>query len=67
MQNELDSLEQKLAQLVKLTQRLRAENHQLRQDLAHSQSQNRQNQDKIDRVTTRLEKILAQLPEDQVW
>lgn len=66
MQNELDSLELKLTQLIKLAQRLRAENHQLRQDLAHSQSQNRQNQDKIERVSARLEKILAQLPEDHV-
>lgn len=66
MQNELDSLELKLTQLIKLAQRLRTENHQLRQDLAHSQSQNRQNQDKIERVSARLEKILAQLPEDHV-
>ena len=64
MHSELDSLDQKLTQLVRLTQQLRAENHQLRQDLANAQSHNRQNRDKIERTTARLESLLLQLPED---
>jgi cell division protein ZapB len=64
MHSELDSLDQKLAQLVRLTQQLRSENHQLRQELASSLSQNRQNRDKIERASVRLEGILAQLPDN---
>jgi cell division protein ZapB len=63
MHSELDSLDQKLAQLVRLTQQLRSENHQLRQELASSLSQNRQSRDKIERASVRLEDILAQLPD----
>lgn len=65
MQNELDTLEQKLGQLIKLTARLRSENHQLRQDLAASLSQNRQYNDKIEGVCDRLENLLIQLPEQE--
>jgi cell division protein ZapB len=64
MQSELDALDQKLAHLVQLTQRLRAENLQLRQEVASAVSQNRKNQDKIDQTSQRLEKLLTQLPED---
>jgi cell division protein ZapB len=64
MHSELDSLDQKLAQLVRLTQQLRSENHQLRQELASSLSQNRQSRDKIERASVRLESILAQLPDN---
>jgi regulator of replication initiation timing len=64
MHSELDSLDQKLTQLVRLTQQLRAENHQLRQDLANAQSLTRQNRDKIERTTARLESLLSQIPED---
>ena len=64
MQNEFDTLEQKLGQLVKLASRLRSENHQLRQELATTLSQNRQYSDKIDGVSSRLENLLTQLPEE---
>ncbi len=64
MQSELDALDQKLAQLVQLTQHLRAENLQLRQDVAAALSQQRKSQDKIDEATQRLEKLLSQLPAD---
>ena len=64
MQTELNTLESKLAQLVQLGQRLRAENHQLRQELATALSQGRQYNDKIESARTRLEHLLAQLPED---
>ena len=39
MHSELDILDQKLVQLVQLTQRLRAENLQLRQEVAAAVSQ----------------------------
>ena len=64
MQTELDALESKLAQLVQLSQRLRVENHQLRQELATALSQGRQCNDKIDSARKRMESLLAQLPED---
>jgi len=64
MQSELDALEQKLAQLVHLIQRLRAENLQLRQDVASALNGQRKNQDKIEQASQRLEKLLAQLPAD---
>ncbi len=63
MQAEFDALEGKLAQLVQLGQRLRAENHRLRQDLAQALSQSRQSHDKIEGAKSRLERLLAQLPE----
>ncbi|BCK88648.1 hypothetical protein MIZ01_2453 [Sideroxyarcus emersonii] len=64
MDSELDALDQKLAQLVQLTQRLRAENMQLRQEIASALSQQRKSQDKVSEAAQRLEKLLAQLPED---
>ena len=64
MQTELDTLESKLTQLVQLSQRLRAENHQLRQELATALSQSRQYNDKMESARMRLERLLAQLPED---
>ena len=64
MHSELDALDQKLTQLVQLTQRLRAENLQLRQEVAAALSQQRKSQDKVHEAAQRLEKLLAQLPED---
>ncbi len=64
MQSELDILDQKLAQLVQLTQHLRAENLKLRQEVATALNGQRKSQDKIEQASQRLEKILAQLPAD---
>lgn len=64
MHSELDALDQKLAQLVQLTQRLRAENLLLRQEVATAVSHQRKCQDKIEQASQRLEKLLTQLPED---
>jgi ribosomal protein L18E len=66
MQGELNLLETKLAQLVQLTKRMRAENHQLRQDLAEALSHARQSDDKINIAKSRLENILAKLPDDKI-
>lgn len=64
MQEKLDVLESKLAQLVQLTKRLREENHHLRQELTQSMSHGRQCHDRIDAAKSRLEQLLAQLPEE---
>ena len=65
MENELNALEAKLAQLIKMSGKLRTENHQLRQELAHALSSNRQYNDKIETAKERLNKLLHTLPEDQ--
>ena len=66
MHSELDILDQKLVQLAQLTQRLRAENLQLRQQVAAAVSQQRKSQDKVNEATQRLEKLLSQLPGEAV-
>lgn len=65
MQGELNILENKLTQLMQLTKRTRAENHQLRQDLAEALSLARQGDDKINNAKTRLENILSKLPDEK--
>ena len=65
MENELNMLEGKLAQLIQMSGKLRAENNQLRQELAHALSSNRQHADKIDSAKARLENLLTNLPEEQ--
>jgi cell division protein ZapB len=64
MEAELKSLEGKLEQLVGLCQQLRAENHQLRQEVATALSANRKLEDKIGGAAARLEALLQQLPDD---
>jgi uncharacterized protein (TIGR02449 family) len=64
MKAELDALEGKLAQLAQLSQRLRAENRQLRQELAAALNQGHRMNGKIESARQRLENMLAQLPED---
>jgi regulator of replication initiation timing len=65
MENELNALEVKLAQLIKVNGALRAENNELRQELAHALSSNRQYSDKMENAKARLSKLLVTLPEDQ--
>lgn len=64
MEYELGTLENKLEQLIKVAGRLRAENHQLRQELAHAVSDHRISNDKLLAAKTRLEKLLQSLPEE---
>ncbi|OGS91543.1 MAG: hypothetical protein A2Z95_09720 [Gallionellales bacterium GWA2_60_18] len=64
MESELNALEGKLMQLIQVSGKLRAENHQLRQELAHALSGNRQCSDKIETAKSRLENLLAALPEN---
>jgi cell division protein ZapB len=65
MENELDALEGKLALLLQVSGKLRAENNQLRQELAHALSSQRQYSDKMETAKIRLEKLLVSLPENQ--
>ncbi|HTE15339.1 MAG TPA: hypothetical protein VK642_09710 [Burkholderiales bacterium] len=64
MEAELKSLEGKLEQLVNLCHQLRAENHQLRQEVATALNAHRKLEDKIGGATARLEALLQQIPED---
>ena len=65
MEAELKSLEDKINQFVALCQRLRADNHQLRQQLASAQSENKQLSEKVGDARTRLESLLMQIPEEE--
>ncbi|MDB5809598.1 MAG: hypothetical protein JWN94_1720 [Betaproteobacteria bacterium] len=65
MDAELKSLEDKINQFVALCQRLRAENHGLRQQLVTAQNENKQLNEKIIDAKTRLETLLSQIPEEQ--
>jgi cell division protein ZapB len=65
MDAQLRSLEHKIGQFVALCQQLRAENHQLRQQLASAQNENKQLSVKIVDAKTRLETLLAQIPDEE--
>ena len=64
MDAELKSLEDKINQFVALCQRLRADNHELRQQLASAQNDNKQLSEKIGDAKTRLESLLTQIPDE---
>lgn len=64
MEAELNSLEEKISQLVQLCHRLRNDNNELRQDLAAAQNQSKQLAEKIESARQRLETLLNRLPED---
>ena len=59
---EFNSLEAKVAQFVSLCERLRAENIQLRQELASAQNDAKHLSEKIDGAKLKLEHLLARLP-----
>ena len=65
MDAELKSLEEKISQFVALCQRLRSDNHVLRQQLASAQNENKQLAEKIGDAKTRLESLLTQIPEEE--
>jgi cell division protein ZapB len=62
MDAELKALEEKIRQFVELCQRLRADNQQLRQQLASAVSQQKRLEEKVNTATARLESLLAQIP-----
>jgi len=59
---EFSSLEAKVAQFVSLCERLRAENSDLRQQLAAAHTDAKRLNEKIDGAKTRLEGLLSKLP-----
>jgi cell division protein ZapB len=59
---EFKSLEDKVTQFVSLCERLRAENLELRQQLAAARSDAKRLHDKIDGARTRLEGLIEKLP-----
>lgn len=62
MEAELNSLEAKVAQFVSLCERLRAENADLKQQLAAARNDAKRLHDKIDGAKARLEGLLSRLP-----
>lgn len=64
MDAELRSLEDKVNQVVRLCQRLRSDNHDLRQQLASALNDNKQLAEKIGVASTRLEALLTQIPDE---
>ena len=62
MEAEFNSLEAKVEQFVELCERLRAENSNLRQQLAAAQNDAKRLNDKIDGAKSRLEGLLNRLP-----
>lgn len=64
MDAELKALEERIGLLVSLTERLRTENGDLRQQVATAQTENRQLREKVDAARDRLESLLERIPED---
>ena len=63
MVNELNALESKIAQVASLCRTLRAENAQLRQQLAVAEVDKKGLTERMDAARTRLEQLASQLPE----
>ena len=65
MEAELKSLEGKLGQFIELCQKLRADNQELRQQLASAVNESKRLEEKINSATSRLESLLSQMPEEE--
>ncbi|MEW6688966.1 MAG: hypothetical protein AB1452_07745 [Pseudomonadota bacterium] len=63
MDAELNSLEAKVAQFVGLCERLRAENHDLRQQLATARNDAKRLNERIEGAKLKLESLLERLPD----
>ncbi len=59
---ELESLEQKLTQLVDLYQQARAENRDMRQRITNLEGENRALATKVDGARTQLEALIERIP-----
>jgi cell division protein ZapB len=64
MEADLKALEERIGQLVELTQRLRSDNRGLRQELAQAVNDNKRLGEKVDAAKARLEALLERLPEE---
>jgi cell division protein ZapB len=62
VESEFNSLEEKVALFVSLCERLRAENNDLKKQLAAARSDAKRLHEKIHSATARLEGLLARLP-----
>lgn len=60
---EFNSLETKVAQFVGLCERLRAENHDLRQQLASARNDAKRLNERIEGARSKLEHLIARLPD----
>ena len=60
---EFNSLEAKVAQFVGLCERLRAENHELRQQLATARNDASRLNERIEGAKMKLENLLARIPD----
>ena len=60
---EFDSLDAKVAQFVGLCERLRTENHDLRQQLASAKNDAKRLNERIEGAKVKLESLLARLPD----
>lgn len=60
---EFNSLEAKVAQFVGLCERLRAENHDLRQQLATTRNDAKRLNERIEGAKVKLEGLLARMPD----
>jgi cell division protein ZapB len=60
---EFNSLDAKVAQFVGLCERLRAENHDLRQELATAKNDAKRLNERIEGAKAKLESLLARLPD----
>jgi cell division protein ZapB len=65
MDAELDTLEEKLAQLVQRLTALRDENRELRQQLAMRTDENARLGEKLGAAKSRIEALLRQIPETE--
>jgi cell division protein ZapB len=65
MDAELDSLEEKLAQLVRRLETLREESRELRQQLANRTDENARLGEKLATAKSRIEALLKQIPETE--
>jgi cell division protein ZapB len=62
VETEFNSLEAKVAQFISLCERLRAENDDLKQQLAAARSDAKRLHEKIDAAKVRLEGLLSKMP-----
>jgi len=66
METDLNVLEAKLTQLVELCQSLRAENLQLRQELAQARDDTKQLKSQMTEASSRLEALIERLPQSAI-
>ena len=64
MDADLKALEEKLKQLITLSLSLRAENTELRQELAQTQDETRQLKENMNLAGSKLDALIERLPQD---